>query len=168
MSLKSLNVGFYAFAVITTTLLVFLSCTVEAIFPSLISVFATARLHMDIDLKNDIITYFWGCFLPLGDSCPLSSHTKWHHSFLHKEHPFTKMIFFCRCCSPLQMIVVDLGLILCSGSLMTWTSHKEVEVLWVSVGLLGFSGASLLPTTFTWLQRYMFLNSKVVGGYFLA
>ncbi|GFU27219.1 uncharacterized protein NPIL_59011 [Nephila pilipes] len=94
------------------------------------------------DYKNENLIYlFWGCFV-LGR--------------------FFSIGIACKCLTPLRMIAIDLGLLLCSGCFFALTTKEEIIVLWIATGLVGLAGSSLLPTTFAWLTTHIFVNSKVI------
>ncbi|XP_055943631.1 uncharacterized protein LOC129974879 [Argiope bruennichi] len=122
--------------------LVFFATSVEAVYPVMIAQFAISRLSKDIDVKKDVITLFWSCFV---------------------FGRFVSVGLAYRCCSSPQFIVVSLGLQLCSGCLLALTSHEEEVILWIATGFLGLAGSSIIPSTFVWLHDHIYVNSKVIG-----
>ncbi|GBM02309.1 hypothetical protein AVEN_138436-1 [Araneus ventricosus] len=134
--------GLFVFGIISSMPLVFFASLVEGSYPIMISKFANDRLSTDIDVKRDVLALFWGCFV-LGR--------------------FVAVGLAYKCCTSPQFIVLNLGLLLCSGCLLALTSDEEESILWIATAFLGLSGASLLPSTYVWLHQHIYVNSKVIG-----
>ncbi|XP_002730956.1 sodium-dependent glucose transporter 1A-like [Saccoglossus kowalevskii] len=77
-------------------------------------------------------------------------------------------ICFALCMRPMFMLAPDLLGVLLSGILLVVLGDSNAGVLWFAIILLGFSMASIFPTTIAFADRYILLTGKAMASFVVA